>query len=401
MPKKIILMGFTELTPQQKTFLTLCEKNGTYVSYETASIYTQTTGRICLADEETEIRTMARWAKTVFATHFEKKELVSIACIVPTLEKSREMILSIFSDVFSEKNTYTLDHTLLPFNISAGKSLASYPVIQTALQLLNLNRKEIPIENISQLLLSPFLGDAEQESIARAHYDVELRKKNNRMISIKKLISSTTCPLLAKRLKIFSEALPHAKKTFSSNTWTKIFVELLTQLGWPGERSLNSAEYQVVQRWLKILTEYETFDILFSSANYHRALHHLTQLAAATVFQPESPEAPVQILGILEAAELPFDYSWVMGMDDNNWPPSAKPNPFIPHLLQKTLKMPHATAERELDYTQSLIKQLKNSAKHAIFSHAMINKESELRPSTLITDFDELTIHQLNLTDFI
>src|SRR3990167_6169820 len=119
LPKKIILIGFTEITPQQKDLLASFDDKGTLVSYESTPISNTTVERIHLTDEETEIHTMARWAKTVFAAHLEKKEKISIACIVPKLEKLRERILSIFSDVFSEKNTYTLDHTVLPFNISA------------------------------------------------------------------------------------------------------------------------------------------------------------------------------------------------------------------------------------------------------------------------------------------
>ncbi len=75
----------------------------------------------------------------------------------------------------------------------------------------------------------------------------------------------------------------------------------------------------------------------------------LAQEAATKPFQAQSPAANVQILGILEAGGLLFDALWISGLDDSNWPAQPKPNPFIPKRLQRELKMPHASAERELE----------------------------------------------------
>ncbi len=91
------------------------------------------------------------------------------------------------------------------------------------------------------------------------------------------------------------------------------------------------------------------------------ALEQLSQLTFNTIFQPQTPETPIQILGALEAAELPFKHLWVMQMDDSLWPSAPKPNPLLPSRLQKKYQMPHAAAERELFYCKKLTEQFKKN----------------------------------------
>ena len=56
----------------------------------------------------------------------------------------------------------------------------------------------------------------------------------------------------------------------------------------------------------------------------------LGRMAAETLFQPETPEVPVQVLGLIEAAGMTFDHLWVMGLSDEAWPTPVHLNPFIP-----------------------------------------------------------------------
>ncbi len=104
---------------------------------------------------------------------------------------------------------------------------------------------------------------------------------------------------------------------------------------------------------------------------------------------------------MLEAAELPFEHLWIMGLDDTNWPASPKPNPLIPQRLQKKLHMPHATIEREFIYCDRLITQLKNSAEHIIFSYPTQEEDIPLRPSSFLDTIESLSLNELVLSDFI
>lgn len=392
-PAKIIMLGFTEISPQAQALLNACKESGTHIEFFQQKRSNNHISRVSLSDKENEIRTMARWSKQLL------NNSLSIGCIIPNLEDHRSIVSRIFSEVFTDEGYYSENTLSLPFNISAGKSLASYPVIHTALQLLGLNTKTISTNTLSNLLHSPFLGDAEKETLRRADFDNQLQNDNLTRISLTDLLNRKNKPeLLAKRLKKFADKLPSDNTKLAMSEWVKLFIELLTLLGWPGERSVNSEEYQSIQRWMDLFSEFSALEHILSTTDYKTALHYLKRLTASTVFQPQSPEAPIQILGILEAAEIPFDYLWIMGMDDTAWPPTPKPNPFIPQQLQKTLHMPHATAERELSFCHKMTEQLKNCADNIIFSHALHSDDAEIRPSALLNSITEITSDDIDLS---
>lgn len=386
-PKQVILIGFTDIAPQYQRLLQTLEKNGCRLEQSHMPVKNESAFCMALTDTETEIQTMAYWAKKQF------NHAKLIGCIVPNLETVREQVVRIFSNTFAEGE----------FNISAGKNLTQYPVIQDALHFLQLPMKSISLASLSRLLKSPYLGEAERERNKRALFDLRLYQHNVSHTSLDSLLEknnplrlSDHCPALAQRLQNAFTLKTHSQLPIDS--WIQYFCEVLTQLGWPGERSLNSHEYQVVQHsWLPLLNQYSACSSLLEPMSYSSALHYLNLLANNTVFQPESPKAPVQVLGLLEAADIPFDSSWVMGLDDVSWPPRPRPNPFIPLRLQKSLNMPNASATRELAYCQTLTQQLQNSSQHIIFSHPVQKEAMELRPSALLKHFPMQTTAELSL----
>jgi ATP-dependent helicase/nuclease subunit B len=401
LPPEIMLYNFTELTPQYLALLEACEK---FTTVSSCDFSAEPSSSLChsrvggndtginqflgLPDEKIELETMARWAKNIL----EKNPDARIGCIADQLEEKRDNIIAIFTDVFEGTEK---------FNISAGKPLTAYPIIQSALRILDLPVKELPYETFSGLLLSPFVGYAESEMIKRIQLDSDLRRRNMTTVSWLDLIKGNSCPHLIKQMERYLAQRDQEPASATMSTWVSHFAQLLESIGWPGEQSLNSAEYQVVQEWLELLRDTAALDyILLTTLNYHKALHYLTALAARTFFQPQSPEAPIQILGQLEGAGIPFDYLWVTGLDDTAWPPSPSPNPFIPHELQKNFHMPNATAERQLAYSLKLTEQFKNSASHTIFSYLQHREEEELRPSPLIANLPEISLAEVSLAAF-
>jgi ATP-dependent helicase/nuclease subunit B len=401
---RYVLTGFTELAPLYQTLLEACAARGSEIIHYQAEASANTISRLALRDEDTEIECMARWAKSLW----DKNPDARVGCVFPRLEAIRAKVVKKFAAVFTEAGTYSLQTTRYPFNISAGKNLSLYPVINTALQLLKMPANNLPLGLFNHILQSPFVGVAESEMLARAQFTQELQRANLARISLKGILSNqyprlnltTSCPALALHLQNYAALKKNKKATQPVSQWIDIFMQQLNCLGWPGERSLNSEEYQVVDSWLKLLVEYSAFDKFLPAVNYNQALHYLSLLTAKKIFQPESPDAPIQILGLLEATEYPFDHLWVMGLDDTLWPPAPKPNPFIPQRLQKTLQMPHATAERELAYCQQLTEQLKRGAPQVMFSYPLHNEEAECRHSPIITSISEITIAELELADF-
>lgn len=405
-PKHLILTGFTEISPLHESFFKECEKLGTNITYYNSTHRAHSVKKISLINEEDEIRTMARWAKAIYDAHSDKPTYL-IGCVIPRLETMRNKVMQIFSEAFRENNTFTLDHSLSPFNISAGRSLLSFPIVHTAFELLKLHQPTISIETISSILRSPFLGGAELEQIKRANFEIRLRTANITTLSLGDLIRqkpsynlSSSCPLLAKYLNNYYQELSHYKINLTASEQINNVMRILKIMGWPGERSLSSQEYQVTQRFLELLTEFATFDTILPPLPFSKTIDYLIGLSAKTIFQFKTKDAPIQILGMLEATELPFQYLWVMGLDDQNWPAAPKPNPLIPQRLQKSLQMPHATSEREYIYCEKLLQQLRQSASDIVLSYPQKNEDIDLRPSSLIKDIAEISAADINLSSY-
>jgi RecB family exonuclease len=188
--------------------------------------------------------------------------------------------------------------------------------------------------------------------------------------------------------------------------WSEFIKNLLHTSGWPGERVLNSLEYQVVKRFYELLTDYVTLDCVQKPISYATAVSQLYQQASTTVFQGESEHAPIQILGALEGEGLYFQNLWVMGLDNESWPPACAPHPFLPIDMQRQYHMPHASQEREYIFTSHLTRRFTEQAHHVILSYPAMIDDKTLQPSHLIRDYPilkqdtpaELEIFDLNLS---
>ena len=169
---------------------------------------------------------------------------------------------------------------------------------------------------------------------------------------------------------------------------------MLNSLGWPGERRLQDDEYQTVEAWHDLLDRFASLELVAGDLTYDGALALLQRLAREQTYQVETHEVPVQVMGLLEAAGMQFDYLWIMGLHEENWPPAANANPYLPIQLQRQQKMPHASAERELEYARRITSRLAVSANKVIFSTPLSEAGRELRPSPLLKKYPLQSINE-------
>ena len=411
LPNQIILIGFYELVPSVRQFLEVLEKNAVpschfsesgnpkvRVSYFSSLLTSmteksQSIHRIHLRDQENEIQTMARWARAQWVIDPAKK----IGCIIPNLAHHRSQVLRLFMEVF---------HSDKPFNISLGEHLTHIPLIKTALDILELTYSFIDIIPLGTVLRSAYINSTDDDACLAAMLDVKLRQLTPWKISPQTLIYHLSqlkshfqySTLNARFQQWLNIERPTAPKYPS--TWAQQFTVELLALGWPGQRILNTKEYQQQKRWRQLLEEFATLDIITQPCTRKTALHLLRQLARHAIFKPKTEIAPIQVLGLLEAAGEHFDKVWIMDLNDKNWPPSPKPNPFLPLNIQKRHQMPHSSVKRETDYAVQLQQQFLNSAPTVILSAALQESDLQLSPSPLIRQFPLITPEELQLPPF-
>ena len=278
------------------------------------------------------------------------------------------------------------------FNISAGPPLASYPLVHAALFALDLAPGANEFDLVSRLLRSPFFGGAEVEWTSRAALDARMRRFSGIAVSIarvERLCAHYDCPLLAKALAAWRRERDSAPAEQPPADWARTFSTLLAKLGWPGERALSSGGYQTVQEWRELLSEFAGLETVLPAMTYGEAFSRLRRMACKRMFQPETPAAPVQILGTLETAGLCFEHLWIAGLDDESWPGPPKPTAFLPVALQRERQIPHSSPERELVFARRITDRLLSSAGDVVVSHCLREGDRELGPSPLIREVPE------------
>ncbi len=288
----------------------------------------------------------------------------------------------------------------VPFNVSLGVALTSYPLINAIFQALGLAGSTIEFERASLLLRSPFLGGGETEMVNRALLDAQIRKRSEPIITLERLLalakrekSEVSCVLLIRQLSALAEFRQinlHGLK--KPSTWAKIFSALLQVIGFPGERTLDSNEYQTLRKWHEVVADFATLDNVISVVGYNEAISRLRRVASETLFQPETPDVPIQILGVLEAAGLEFDYLWVMGLSDEAWPLHPRPNPFLPVGLQRAAKLPMGSTDESLAFSQRLTDGWLSCASEVVCSYPSWSGDHKLKPSALINYIAETSL---------
>jgi probable DNA repair protein len=156
-----------------------------------------------------------------------------------------------------------------------------------------------------------------------------------------------------------------------------------------GERALESAEYQTLAKWHEVLADFAALDSVVPRTGYADAVARLRRMAADALFQPETPEVPIQVLGELEATGMQFDYLWVMGLSDDTWPRPPRPNPFLPIELQRAAGLPQGSAAGMLELARRLTGEWLSCAGEVVLSFPQREEDREFEPSPLILNVPE------------
>ncbi|MES2998907.1 MAG: PD-(D/E)XK nuclease family protein [Pseudomonadota bacterium] len=396
-PQRIFLMGFDEINPQTKILFHVLEQSGCQITTFTPRYPKKPiVRRIRLENTEIELETMARWAyQRCQAGH------QSIVCAVPQLLEIRSQVIDSFTEVLMSLQQNTQGP--LPFNVAAGKKLSEFPMIQMALHILQLTIIQ-PFNTISLFIRSPYLAYAEEEQAQRCQLDRYLRCHVENRITLEQLAQISQqqhCPQLSQLIRHLIPFANDKGTTQYPSDWAKHLSKKLQASGWPGQRPLLSEEFQLLERWSKLLSEFSRFDFILGKISEEMAWQELHHLATQSLFQAKTSQDPsIHIVGLLDTAGLCFDSLWVMGLDDRTWPATAHPNPFIPYSLQRAHQLPHASNEREYYFSSLITQRLLMSAQEVILSHPSQVKEQPLLPSPLIKDIPSIEKKDLGLPPY-
>lgn len=393
---EFFLSGFDRILPSQQILLNALTQSGATISHAALAGEPSTISIVAAIDDDAEIHACASWiAKKLCDSDG------NIGILVPDLDASREKIDRIFRSTFAPWSIPFTEAAAAPFEFSLGRPLSSATMVKDALLLLQWTQQPLGMEDVSRLLLSPYLG-SEEEIQARAAFDAHLLRRGHRL---------TPELDLSEAIGLFSKAEPIAVRGFSINlqamhshataprtetwsTWCQHARDLLSAFGWPGPRPADSREFQLLKRWEMLLEETSVLDLTEERVTWGTALATLERAAAGTLFNMQSRGERVQIMGPLEAAGHSFEALWFLHADQSRWPMPRSSNPLLPWTLQQQSGMPGSSAEIDFEFAANVTRRIAASASDVVFSHAEDGAYSG-RQSSLMEIFPTAATHPL------
>ena len=416
-PAELQLTGFLEFSPADASLLNSLRRCGTRIIEHTPPPALPVTRFVLRASTEAEeLLAAAHWIRNHLDEHIAEhgpEYLPTIHVVLTGPHPDLAALNNIFREVLApELDDITADPSSAPWEHSAGWPLTEQPIITTLLRLLRGLVRPLPLDDVTALLLSPYLGPQHDRNEA-ARFDAwalrdrpPLRPEFTFVELHRRAQSSpfgqTTLgwlgPLLA-----FLRTSGDLSGVRSHAAWSAFIRDLAATVHWPGGQPLTAAEFAATQAWDHTLDGFATLDFTGRRVPFAEALAALEhQVQTATFRLPVHP--PVRILSATEAAAVPCDALLLLQASDTNWPPAAHPHPLISWQLQAQAGMPGADSAKDAARAERLTAALLNSP-HVFVSHAaevneapqrlapalahLIQTQSapvwrELRPSSLI-----------------
>jgi len=392
LPELVVYAGFDRISPRAAELFKAMERAGCRVIEADRRGVAATLTTSSFANLEAELRAAGDWARALLFEHPESR----IAIVAPDLETESARYSRLIREGLVpgwQSDGAGFDRAV---NVSYGRNLSDHPAIHCALLCLRWAHEGLASRDVSLLLRSPFLGEG--DTAGRCQLELRLR-----MLPDRKWTAAALSDALAEQTQDPAALLwlTNVRRIAAMQTlvaqenrpqsWAGRFDELLTDIGWPGEGTLQSAEFQLINRWRSLLNEFAALEVVIPSMTFAAASNHLASLAREVVYQAETGPGLVSLLGSLEAAGMEFTDLWVIGMDAGRWPSVGQPLALVSRALQRRHGMPDASPQDSLEYSRRVLKRLVSSANAVHFSWSRIEQDTPQMPTALLEEYPQRT----------
>ena len=387
---QIVLVDFDTHTPLALRFLrtrcnVLIEHSSLDAALNKTSLDLQKVGLTSYQDKQTQYNRVAAQVRERFAADSQDR----IGIVVPQLEQER---VSLERALRREFNCADAEYENLPINFSAGMSASSVPLIRAGLRLLELAFGELEADELIALCHSPFcsltVGSAERAAVGALISKLGLGVCTKQRLSV--LVDELAKQIPGAGLVRFWSSVRSLKQgARPTEQVVQDFTEVLRNAGWPGERSIDSVEFQALELWRESLASLFTWRKIQSEWTRLEALSVLSEILGGRVFQPKTPDRSIQVLGTLEAGGLYFDHLFVLDADEHQFPKTVSLSPFIPVDWQREFSMPRSSAQTELRLADIQLRGFAQRSGRVEYSYIRLKDEISVRPSPVLTELDE------------
>ena len=360
LPTEVWLVGFDELSPLLQEFTRVLSGAGVRV-VEPQTLERQATAEVfSFSDTTAEFTAVMDWA----FRHIDQGR--SVGVVVPDLERNQQVIERVFRRRQRSGDGSDPTGAHIDINLSLGRPLSQYGVIQAALFFLQLE-DPLDLNAVSFILRSPWLHGGHTEMQAHMRAEVFLRAAQRSRASLQTYMEMLNHQGLAgssvSRIFTALHDLMSERGTKSPGYWLETFAALLDAVGWPGDLAPDSETYQILKAWEEnVATAFVSLDAVEGKIGRVEAARLLRRLCDETLFQAAAQDQRLQVVGLLEGVALACDAVWITGLSDQVLPAALNFNTFLPVQVQKKHFMPHSSMEREIEFCTRLMAQFRNLA---------------------------------------
>jgi ATP-dependent helicase/nuclease subunit B len=401
------MVGFGSILPSQQTLLDGLRERGATVreqSLEAAGDAKHLVASVVAQTEGEERILAAQWIREFLTMHRTAEPAARVALLVPKLAEERAQLESVFREVMApELQSIETDLSSTPWEFSGGVPLSSMAMVVDALELVRWTQGPLPLERVSSLLLSPYIGENGTDSGVRdatARFDVGRLRRQLLLRSeidipgVLELVQrshanresqSAVLPWL-RDVQEFLKKIGDPKRPRGFAEWMESVRGVVLAASWPGNRALSASEFEATRAWESLLDQVSTLDFGGHRVAFASALQALELQAKNTILAMPSMNASVQVMNVAEARGSTFDAVIFLHATDANWPATEKIHPLLPWTLQRALKMPGSDPSLAASNSRALTESLLLSSSTVLFTCAAEDESGKLRPSPILTE---------------
>lgn len=330
---------------------------------------------------EDELAAAATWAHEM-----SQRSDYRSAIVLLDLERDRNQL-----EYFLRAQFGCLDaqYNDLPVNFSTGMPLGTTPMFRDALLALEWEVRPLLRSDWVALMRSPFFpGLLRNPSPNDLQLVERLFKSGVTEISLDQTLHFLTrytsdSPLKTILLNIRGDRSHRKKKNLA--VWAAWIRQRLQIWGWPCRESLDSIEYQQINRFDDSLDALAELSSVLPKQGHEEALTQWRRSLSNMPFQPKTPYDSVQVMGPLEVIGLEFDGIWVCGVQQGSLPRPPRLNGFLPASLQKRLNFSDLNAAQLHAQGQKALEIWDAASTDTIVSYHQMDRGLPRQPSVLVT----------------
>ncbi len=378
LPATFLLTGFDQLVPAQQAIVAALQQRNCSVRNIAlrASRAGAASPRLYVAPStDAEITAAAEWARE----RLVRNPQASIGIFGSFDPAGRAQVERRFRQTLAPATLNIEDRSPLPYEFSLGRPLHATVPVRTALLLLRWAASPLSAEEVSWLLIHGEFTQAAANSSTRGRLDADFRQRpyqSGGSIALPAFLDwlprhrqqdSFRGPL---RALLQAARAGTRQQRRSMPEWRAAIDERLQAAQWQLLAPTTSQQFQLLRRWDALLDQFASLGATAAPQTGSDAMERLQRLAAETLFAEESQDAPVQILGPVEAAGMVFDAVWCMQSTAAEFPPPGHIEPFLPWSVQRDAQMPH-TGSVDSVFAAKLAQRIVDSASEVVLSFSL------------------------------